>query len=335
MPVATNLIVRTVKPSTTNIPRGTLVKHRELVSSSLIGPSVFAQIDRLRINPGSRRCFPWLSSVAVGFEKFRFRKLHLLYVPRTATSTSGNLVFSPDYDAADGAGTTQTEQQMVANIDAVETTVYKEARIIIQPTRLNETYKAHYIMSDGRFSGTTQDAKTIDPGQVFIGGEASTGIVLGKLFWEYEVELLNPCNPTEHEGGGAGLTQTVTGTTNPVITSILVNNQEVLPIMVASGGGSNVATFTSDWSGLINTFLTGTGISTTPAYDLVRNINGVPNSLVQTVKNSVINATGTNASFSSAINALSGDVLHWRPGVGLSSGWLTAAQNFGETGVFT
>jgi hypothetical protein len=58
------------------------------------------------INPGIALAFPWLSSVALSYSKFRFRFLRYMYVPFVGTGTGGTSYGVVSYDRSDSAPTT-------------------------------------------------------------------------------------------------------------------------------------------------------------------------------------------------------------------------------------
>jgi len=108
---------------------------------------------------------------------------------------------APDYDARDGQPT--TEAQMSALKGSVEDSPWKCITLRVDPVAMNRNFKAHFTMDDVRFNNTTQDQKTIDPGQVFLAADTSSSLAVGKVWVNYECDLFTPQTPiiTPQVGG--------------------------------------------------------------------------------------------------------------------------------------
>lgn len=182
---------------------GCTVSHSEMIGNlNSQAVNSFQLLKRLRVNPGSSATFPWLSRMAPNYEMFRFHKLHFRFETRSPTTLGGALIMSPEYDAADGTAGSDTEQSLYNNRGSVDDAVWKQIVLKLETSSLNKMYKSHVVMSDARFASTSQDAKTIDPAQVFIGTDCNNAASLGKLFVDYSVELMVPSAVTEVIGGG-------------------------------------------------------------------------------------------------------------------------------------
>jgi hypothetical protein len=77
-------------------------------------------INTFGINPGNVNMFPWLSGIALQFQKYRFKQLMLEYVPLVSESTSttantllsmGSVVMAVEYDAAAPFYTAKAEME--------------------------------------------------------------------------------------------------------------------------------------------------------------------------------------------------------------------------------
>lgn len=255
-----------------------------MVSLTAAQQGNYTQVYRLRINPGSVVTFPWLSNIATAWENFKFRKCVLKFVPRCATTHTGAIIMSPDFDAADGQGVgiSITEQSMFNNVDTIDRPIWdRGTTLVLKPERLNRLYKNHATMTDGRFAMSSQDKKTIDPCQVFICSDASTGLgatfAFGKIIVEYEVELHEPQDITDavfSGGGAAQVTSLGTIPASPVPGVILQSQEDInspLNFFTALNGGQPAGTvlpnctlgmFNRDWQGTINAWMSGTGINT-------------------------------------------------------------------------
>jgi hypothetical protein len=168
-----------------------VISHSEMLGSILSGtPTANVTAFRcigMRANPGISNVFPWLSSVAVNYEKYRFRRLSFTIVPLVATNTSGRIGIGFDFDSTDLPP--GNRQEFYALSTHAENMPWEAARINV---KCDNTFK---------FTGThvAADNKLIDQGQVILmsdsisnGGTISAAIPLYDLIVDYEVELIEP-----------------------------------------------------------------------------------------------------------------------------------------------
>lgn len=292
-PVSKMSQLHSTRPIQSLMDRGILVKHTELVGSlykpvlnnNVVGDLLY-QMLRLRCNPGSKKTFNWLFSLAVQYEFYKFRKLKFHFVTRQSTAHPGGIILSPDYDAADGQ-IPLTEQTLYNNRGTVDGPVWQDIVLIVDCSSMNRLYKSHVIMSDDRFSQTTQDQKTIDAAQVFVltdDTQSNGAQQYGKLFVEYEVELTEPqmiSEPTNLGGatynGFYGGGNVVNNSTKPIsaIFSNVNNPGDINPAIKIDPGLAvsllNIAElnfptatllqFAKDWEGILSSKIVGTGIA--------------------------------------------------------------------------
>lgn len=262
-PLNTARSTRSNTPSVSQIKDGCVVKHRELVMS-VITPSNagWSVLKRLRCNPGSFTTFAWLSTMANSWETYKFRKLRFHYIHRCSATTNGSFLVSPDYDAQDGAPS--TEQLVSMYRDTVESSPWVDMVCDLKPQSMNRTYKGHYCMSDSRFATTTQDEKTIDAAQVFISADSDNAATWGKLWVDYEVEFHTPQPPVINTAVGGlnlSLTNGVPVNTNGLFQNAAADisiNQDVqdpiaIPHNNPGAGSSILLQMAKDWSGRIST----------------------------------------------------------------------------------
>jgi hypothetical protein len=257
---------------------GHVVRRRELVQALVSnGDGVFKTLARLRVNPGSRATFPWLSVMAPLYESYRFRRLKFIVVTRLPTTTTGSMIMSPDYDAADGE-IAITEAYIFNNMGSTDSPVWeKEHTLQLSPAAMNRLYKSHVCMSDTRFGASAQDQKTVDAAQVFICTDhIGTSGVMGKLLVDYEVEFFNPQAPTDPlQFGGVRLTQDAPNL-NPLIGASQIpiaggvagyttELEEKVPIGTFPGVDANpthtVFKFLRDYQGTVQMLQQGVGLS--------------------------------------------------------------------------
>lgn len=183
-----------------NINGGIRVTHREYLSeiyaNQSFGVSVFP------VNPGMTTGFPWLSSLANAFEKYKVHKLKYDFVNVSATSERGRVTLAFDYDALDEDPTSKVDVFQFEG--AAEGSVWSTLQLPVK-TNPKELYT--------RMGAVSGDLKTYDFGKVVVGVSntslASTEVV-GELFVEYEIELITP-QPTKCPGNEYATTG-ITGT---------------------------------------------------------------------------------------------------------------------------
>jgi len=164
------------------------INHRELIGS-LTGTVNFANGLVFAINPGITNTFPWLSTQALGWEKYKFTKFHVCSYPRCSSATNGSIMMSPDYDAADSVPLNEAISSTYYG--TVEDAPWKEIRLVLDPKRL----QAERYIRTGPLSANL-DIKTYDVANVFINTTDGSAINWSKIWVEYEVILMNPQLPS-------------------------------------------------------------------------------------------------------------------------------------------
>ena len=99
--------------SSHNNKRPYVLENDEFIEN--INSSIEFRVRSLSVNPGQSTAFPWLSSMAKNFEKYRFEFLEFYYRPRV----SGFLITSWDQEAMTGAvvmNKTEMESYIPENI---------------------------------------------------------------------------------------------------------------------------------------------------------------------------------------------------------------------------
>jgi hypothetical protein len=171
------------RASITQTSDGVIIRKRELLSS-ITGSVNFTVAQTYALNPGLASSFPWLSTQAMGWEQYRFRKLRYIFYTRTGTSTPGSVMLVPDYDAADAVPI--NEQQAMDYKDAKEEAPWVvEFCCDLTPSALHPGGRK--FIRQGVVVGT--DIKTYDAGNMFVITTDGTAVNWGKVFVEYEVEL--------------------------------------------------------------------------------------------------------------------------------------------------
>lgn len=293
VPNAFSIGMVTTGPRTLSSRGGNLfgIRHRELIANVQPDSTGFSLLKNgttnrfFRLNPASFGTFPWLSQIAVAFEKYKFRYLRFTYYARVSTNTSASILLSPEYDAADTGN--HTEKGLASNQDTVEDAVYKTIVLRCDPKKMNGSYKEHYNVTDTRYAQTSQDLKTIDVGKLYVGVDGVANTNYGKLWVEYEVDLINPQEITENPNVG-GQVQDFGTSADPanILNSVAQVQTEptgpILDLSTATNGAfprKAIGTFLRDYTGIFSSNFTGTGITTGPSVTLdgvaLGNVGGI------------------------------------------------------------
>jgi hypothetical protein len=182
-PVAINRRIRGTRAqmrSSANVNGGLTIQHREYLGE-LSGSTTF-DVSSYEINPGLSTAFPWLSSIAPSFEKYKVTRMSYEYVNIAATSERGRVTMAFDYDVLDENPTSKVELFQYAG--ASEGAVWSSLNLPVK--NIPEKFTRVGTVS-------TSDKKTYDAGKLLVGvsNTASTAIV-GEIFVNYIIELNTP-----------------------------------------------------------------------------------------------------------------------------------------------
>jgi len=146
------------------------------------------------INPGQATTFPWLSSIAKNFEKYRFQSLEFYVVPQVSQfangGRTGEVILSCDYDASDAApGSYQQQADQVPHSTAMP---YQRQSLVLSPKEMHKESDAKFIRPGG-LPGAS-DIKTYDAGNFFVGCTGLDASVFNvcSLHVRYSCELTIP-----------------------------------------------------------------------------------------------------------------------------------------------
>lgn len=144
----------------------------------------------LDFNPGTANLFPWLSSIADCYERFKFHSLQFDLLPSAPTSTAGRLYVAVDYDYDDPVPT--TKQVMMANRTAWETPVWEKLHVACDSKQLHPDMPWKYINTAGR--SASAEPRTCFSGYLIVAYDtpAEVGSVKHDIWVEYDVELSVP-----------------------------------------------------------------------------------------------------------------------------------------------
>jgi hypothetical protein len=259
---ATGQTTRNPKVTRSGVDR-TRIIHRELIGS-VVGTSLFSVLasNTFSINPGLSTTFPWLSTQAQGWEKYKFNYLRVCYYTRTGSNTPGSVILSPDYDAADAAPV--SEQIASAYHGTQEDVAWKDNCMIFDQKILNSD---RFIRTGG--IAANLDIKTYDIANLFVGTLDGTAVNWGKIWIEYDVTLINQqLNSSGPAGSGtmaaAGGTIAATTPFGAVPTSNGSYNLSAAATDVVSMSGLSIGSEI-----MVATEITGTTISSIALNTLV------------------------------------------------------------------
>jgi len=177
------------EPNISRTKQSFRVSHRELVLGSIAGSTTFTVQSSLSLNPGLTTVFPWLAPQAIQWQQYRIHKLLAEYVPLAPTSTQGDIILSPDYDASNPAPTTET--QAANNRDSVEFACWSRNTCYLDVAAMMGLGPRRFV----RATNVGGDIKTFDVGRLFVCSNNQTGTsAVGKLYLEYDIEFFTPQN---------------------------------------------------------------------------------------------------------------------------------------------
>jgi hypothetical protein len=149
----------------------------------------------LPINPGQASTFPWLSTIAKQYEKYRFKSLRFIYKPEVTqfnptSSAVGKVMMSCDYDASDSPPS--SKQQVEDTMPHADCMPYEQLVLALDPSELHKNSDAKFVRPAGLPGGT--DIKTYDAGILYVSnqGQTANAVNLGELHVMYTVELSVP-----------------------------------------------------------------------------------------------------------------------------------------------
>jgi hypothetical protein len=173
-------------------PQRTVVKAREEVKT--IDSQAALTAINFRINPANPNLFPYLSVQAKQWEFYRFRKLKFVYVTRCATSKSGIVVLSPDYDNRDPDAT--DEKELMNTQDSIQDSLWKDIECQLDPKMMYSQGPRKKVSDTLMYDRDLYDSGIM---RVATAGDIVTGC--GALFVEYECEFEVPSQPETNTFG--------------------------------------------------------------------------------------------------------------------------------------
>lgn len=171
------------------------IRRREFVGSVTNGTAVnFAltpaslSIPGYDINPSMPALFPWLSNIAVNYERYRFTSLKFSFIPSQSTTTAGRFYAAVDYDFDDDPATSKI--QLMGNLTAVEVPLWQECSLVCDPKSLNRDLPYRFVSSTSRTLSV--ESRTSFAGFLMCGFDTQVHNCIMDLWVEYQIELVTP-----------------------------------------------------------------------------------------------------------------------------------------------
>ncbi len=164
---------------------GLRIRGRELCQQVYAGGSW--NVQSIAINPGSGQFAPWLSSIALNFERYKMLNLRVHYVSRSATTDQGAIYVAQSDNAlaTDPVNSTQIMQYE----DSAESNVWNSFEVYCNTI----DKESHYILNGEPPANT--DIKTYNSGIIFVATQLSTALdnipPIGDLYVSYDIVLMD------------------------------------------------------------------------------------------------------------------------------------------------
>lgn len=164
-----------------------LVRRREYVGD-ILGSVTYSNTS-FNCNPGLASLFPWLSQIAPSYDQHSEISLAFLFEPEQASTATGAVILSFDYDATDPAPVDKVSA--LETKDSVRAAPWVPCRLQLNPSDLKRRCAEALFVRTGTVTNT--DIKTYDLGVLNVStvGQASTATV-GELWVEYTIRLSVP-----------------------------------------------------------------------------------------------------------------------------------------------
>lgn len=183
-----NAIVRRARvPRVMSQGPTTIVRGSEGIGQLGLGSAFqFSVVDLSPMAPASAGVYSleatWLGRQATLYNRYRYLRCTLRYVPFVSTSTSGRVAFAYTGDTNDIAPT--SVQTMTQYQNSVEAPVWREVTCNFQPTSQRE-----FVVTS--ITGANSQGLPPAPGNFLVGTDSGAGSSqsVGSLYLDYEVEF--------------------------------------------------------------------------------------------------------------------------------------------------
>jgi hypothetical protein len=183
-PAAQSMVTgRLGQPKIKNNRRGVIINHSEMLNTLTASVSASNyKVTNYVINPAKADIFPWLSSIATSYDKYRMRKLRVTLNSVQPTTVAGKYGIGYDPDSTDDMPVDRSE--VYAMYKHMESPVWQSICLDV-PVSGRELFCNTHAVSD---------SKLVDDGMIILFADliSTASLQLADVIVEYEVELLDP-----------------------------------------------------------------------------------------------------------------------------------------------
>jgi hypothetical protein len=180
-------------PEIINSGSSNIMRHREMIGVIRSTTAEFSS-QVFKINPGLDELFPWLSVVAANFTSYQMRGLCFEFKSRateySSTPALGFVAMATQYNSLDQPFTTLRELENYEYATSCKPSEHMIHPVECAPDKI--VLPRLYIRTHG--APTPSDLRLYDMGQlnVAVGGQSTTGAIIGELWATFEIQLLQP-----------------------------------------------------------------------------------------------------------------------------------------------
>jgi hypothetical protein len=187
-PVARGKVMRMTQPVFESNGTGSNVRIRRREYVHDVPSSENFTATYLAVNPGLTSTFPWLSKIAINYEKYKFHILRFGYETEASTSTSGSIMMAFEYDVHDPSPL--NKQEMMGLNGATRSPAWTPQYCEADPDVL---LRQQRLVRMGSVPPTA-DPTLYDVASFYLAtsGLPTTGTLIGELYVEYDIELYIP-----------------------------------------------------------------------------------------------------------------------------------------------
>jgi len=196
-PLARSGALRNTPPRISSSGNTFTISRREFVGTATNGASTSYVLSALSssvpgydLNPGTATMFPWLSTIAYSFERYRFQKLSISFVPSQSATTAGRYYAAVDFDWDDTVASSKL--MLMGNANAVEAPMWQPTTMVVSPQSLMRDMPFKYVISPGR--DVAIEPRTTFGGYLMVGFDTPTANCLIDIWVDYTVTFENPVN---------------------------------------------------------------------------------------------------------------------------------------------
>lgn len=296
-------------PTFMNASDGFRFKHREFVGN-IQGSTTFTQQYSLNLNPGLSSTFPFLATIASGFEEYEMHGLVWLYRPTSGSAVvSGNaalgvVVAATNYDALDSPFVSKIQMESYEYSNSV-VPFNEMAHMVECAGRLDPMSSRRYVRTS--LPPANADLRLYDMGvTTFATDGFQTAYTCGEIWVSYDVTLRKPridpnAGPTDFEAFmshyvSSPPTSVVTGV--PCGTNVLLRSGNPIPeVFLVQPFEASTPTWEFASPGiycLVFTWNYGGTATATPTFDLGSNLSYLAPSILANNQGSSFGAYGAN-----------------------------------------